>query len=214
MKHWFPVLLSLAGLGTFISFAQAVPSSKVVAPYTRYLKGVDSGDREPSLLRVSAECGVDVGVVNAGYAVNAGGDWIRFRNLRKGLYSLASDFYTSVEIWHDRDHLLAEMWPNSDDVGEETRILYCYEKGELRFLEAIQWSVPSFQDEKVKTWGYSRRWERDSDFKLRRVKVEFVDGEERPIARPKLGREDVESLNWKPPMGQLGEQKFPSALLK
>ena len=127
---------------------------------------------------------------------------------------MESDFYTTAEMWKLENHVLVEMWPNSDDVGSEVRILYCFVSGKLQFAEAIQWNIPVMQDPDVKPWGYSRRWEWDKQKLMQEVRAGFVDQYERIIPRPKLDADDKESLRWFPPMEPLNDRKFPDDMLK
>jgi hypothetical protein len=211
MKRNFLILLVLLGLGSFISSAQSAQSAD---PFERYLKSIDTNKREPSLERFAVECGVDVGQVRAKYAVTPGAEWQPTANLRKGLKSLESDFYTTIEVWKAKDRVLAEMWPNSDDVGSQIRILYCYRNGELQAAEAIDWNIPLVKDSKVKPWGYSRRWTRNAQGKLNLESIAFVDEYERMIHKPRLDADEEKSLLWIPPLGPLNERKLPASFLQ
>ena len=208
------VLVGLAGLGTFISSPQSSQSRKLSDPFERYLEGIDTSRRDPSLGRFSVRCAVDIEKVRSNYAVTSGGGWQTVRNLRAGLRTLDSDFYTTLETWQEGNHTLIEMWPNSDDVGSEVRLLYCFANGDLQFAEAIQWNIPLEPSAKIKPWGYSRRWDRDSQGKLLQTNASFVDDYERVIPKPKLDADGEKSLRWSPPMGPLKSLKLPKSLLR
>jgi hypothetical protein len=212
MRQLCPILVMVAGLGGFVSAgtASAQTSSD---PFERYLNSVDTKNRESSLRRFATECGINTEQVKAKYAVNVGGGWQIVGNLRKGLRSLDTDFYTVVEVWKSGDHVLTEMWPNSDDVGSEARVLSCFIRRARQSTEAIQWNVPLVKTD-LKTWGYFQRWQRDADGKLLRTHANFVDEYERVIAKPKLDDDAEKSLKWIPPLGPLSEQKFPDLLLQ
>jgi hypothetical protein len=49
---------------------------------------------------------------------------------------------------------------------------------------------------------------------LKRTRVEFVDGMERPIPKPKLDADGEKSLEWTPLLGPLTELRLPSSMLK
>jgi len=214
MKMLLPVLCLLLGLGSFISSAQSAPARKFSDPFERYLKSVGTNHRELSLQRVAAECGVNIAQMKATYAVTPGDEWQPVTNLQKGLKSLDSDFYTTMEVWKSDNRVLAEMWPNSDDVGSEIRVLYCFNKGELQFAEAIQWNEPVVQNANIKPWGYSRRWQRMAQGNIQQIRAVFVDEYERVISKPKLDADDEESLRWSPPMGPLSDLKLPQKMLQ
>jgi hypothetical protein len=214
MKRWFPILVILAGFGSFISSIQAAPTQKFSDPFGRYLKSVKTNQRESSLRRFATGCGVNVEGMKAKYAVSVGGGWQQVENLQKGLKSVESDFYTTAEVWKLENHVLVEMWPNSDDVGSEVRILYCFVSGKLQFTEAIQWNMRVMQNPDIRPWGYSRRWVSDKQKSMEEVRAGFVDQYERVIPRPKLDADDKESLRWSPPMEQLNDRKFPDDMLK
>jgi hypothetical protein len=214
MKRWIPILVMFAGFGNFVSSIRAAVAQKSSDPFERYLKSVKTNQRESSLRRFATGCGVNVEAMKARYAVSAGGGWQQVETLQKGLESLESDFYTTAEMWKFEDHVLVEMWPNSDDVGSEVRVLYCFVSGKLQLAEAIQWNMPLVQSPDVKPWGYSRRWERDKQKSMHEVRADFVDQYERIISKPKLDADDRESLRWSPPMEPLNDRKFPDDMLK
>jgi hypothetical protein len=214
MKRWLPGLALLAGLGCSISFAQTKSVQPFSDPFDRYLKGVKNNRPEPSLQRFAAECGVDLAVSQPRFAVNPGGGWMQVKNLAKGLYNLESDFYTSGEVWFQGRRVLVEIWPISSDVGSEIRVFRCFDEGKLLQAEAIDWTLPVYQDSKAISWGCSRRWERAANGRMQRTKVEFVDELEQPIPRPKLDADDVKELNWSPSLGPLSELKFPPSMLR
>jgi hypothetical protein len=211
MKKNFLIPLVLLGLGSCFSSAQAVLSAD---PFERYLKNISTNHREPSLERFAAECGVDVGQVRAKYAVTSGAEWQPTENLRQGLKSLDSDFYTTIEVWKAEDRVLAEMWPNSDDVGSQVRVLYCFRNGEIKEAEAIQWNMPLVQESKVKPWGYSRRWTRNTKGNLQKTNAVFVNEYEQVICRPKLDADEEKSLLWVPSLRALNAWKLPVSFIR
>jgi hypothetical protein len=214
MKRGLPVLAILLELGSVISSAQTKQAQKYSDPYERYLNGVGSSHREPSLRRFASACGVDVASVKAKYAVTAGNDWRQVKNLRHGLKSLESDFYATIEVWKSGSNVLVEMWPNSDDVGSEVRILYCFASDELRLAETIQWNVPVMQNPEIRPWGYSRHWRRDAQGSWKQADAAFVDEHEQIIPKPKLDADDEESLRWSPSFKPLSNLKLPKSMLQ
>jgi len=214
MRRCFPVLAILLELGSVISSAQAKQGQKYSDPYERYLNGIETSHREPSLRRFASVCGIDVTRVKAKYAVTVGNDWQHVKNLRHGLKSLESDFYTTIEVWKSGSNVLVEMWPNSDDVGSEVRILNCFVVGELQLAETIQWNVPAMQNPEIKPWGYSRHWRRDARGGWKQADTAFVDEHEQVIPKPKLDADDEESLRWSPSFKPLSNLKLPQSMLQ
>jgi len=211
MKHWLPVLILLAGLGSSFSFAQVVPSKD---PFARYIAGVKTGLQEPSLRRFAAECGVDVSKIQSRDAVGPGSSLTPVKNLSKGMQRLDTDFYSTAEVWPAGDLVLVEIWANSDDVGSEARYYKCFVNRKLMQAELVVWTVPLAQALGVIPWGYSRRWERGTGRRMQRTKAEFVNEMEQPISSPKLDAEDEKSLRWIPPLGSLNELMLPPSLLR
>jgi hypothetical protein len=234
MKRWLTVLVLLAGLGSFISCKHPAPhpqkpahepskqadrpvqtesAAKLDDPFVRYLDDQKSNRLESALKRFAGECGVDIYSIKPLFAVSAGGDWLPTKNLTEGLNSLESDFYSVAEVWPEEDRVLVEIWANSDDVGSEVRVYRCFSKGKLLRAESIDWNLPMEQPNDS-TWGYARRWEAGKNGSMERTQVQFVDGMERPIPKPKLDADDEKSLNWMPSLGPLNELKLPPALLR
>ena len=210
MKSWLPVLILFVGLRSSISSSQAALQKD---PFNRYLAGIKSNQPEAALVLFAGECGVDVSKIQPRYAVGPGSSLTLVKNLAKGLLSLDTDFYSTVEVWVEGDQVLIEFWANSDDVGSEVRYYKCFANRKLVQAEVIEWNVPVSQSPHVIPWGYSRRWERDVNGHMQKTKVEFVDEMERPIPKPKLDEEDEKSLHWIPPLGPLSDLKLPPPLL-
>lgn len=211
MKRSFLVLILFAGLGSSISFAQARHAFPIADPFDRYIKETSSNLSEPAVDRFAHECGVDVSNSQPRFAINPGSKWMTAANLSKSIRSVESDFFSSAEVWHEGDRAVVEIWAVSADVGSEVRVYRCFTKGELLRVEAIDWNIPLVKTD-VGAWGYLRRWERDAGAGMRRTKAEFVDGFERPIARPKLDAEGEQSLIWEPELGPLADLKLPPTL--
>lgn len=211
MKRWLTVLALWAGMGSSISFAQATPSKD---PFLRYMAGAKIGSPELSLQRFANECSVDILKIQPRFAAGPGSTLTPVNNLAKGLRSLATDFYSTAEIWVEKDRVLVEFWANSDDVGSEVRYYKCFINVKLTLAEVIEWNVPVSQSPHVIPWGYFRRWERGTDGRMQRTKAEFVDEMERPIHKPKLDEDGEKSLHWIPPLGPLSELKLPPFMLR
>ncbi len=210
MKRWLPALVLLAGLGSSISFAQ---SAQLKDPFARYSAGVKGRSPEPSMQRFAAQCSVDISKIQSRFALGPGSSLTSVKSLARGLQGLDTDFYSTAEVWVERDRVLVEFWGNSDDVGSEVRYYKCFVNGRLALAEVIEWNVPLDQTGPA-AWGYSRRWERGADGRLQRTKAEFVDGMEKLIPKPKLDQEGEKSLHWAPLLGPLNELKLPPALLR
>jgi hypothetical protein len=214
MKKWLPVLVLLAGLGSSISSAQAKPVRHFSDPFNRYLKDVKNGLPETSMQRFSTECGVDPLSILPRFAVGPGSSLTLVKNLARGLRSIETDFYSTAEVWVEGDRVLVELWTNSEDVGSEVRYYKCFAGQKLHQAEVIEWNVPVFQSPDLIPWGYSRRWERSANGGMQRTKAEFVDEMEKTIPKPKLDKEDEESLRWIPLLGPLNELKLSPSLLR
>jgi hypothetical protein len=157
---------------------------------------------------------VDVSKIQPRFAIGPGSSLTPVKNLIKGLRSLDTDFYSTVEVWVEGDRVLVEFWANSDDVGSEVRYYKCFASGKLAQAEVVEWNVPVSQSPHVVSWGYSRRWERGANGRLQRTKAEFVDEMEKSISKPKLNEEDEKSLHWIPLLGPLSELKLPPSMLR
>jgi hypothetical protein len=211
MKSWLPVLVLLVGLGSSISSGQ----DKLQAdPFARYLAWIKANRPETDSVRFAGECGVDVSKIQPRYAVGPGSSFTPVKSLAKGLLSLETDFYSTAEVWPGENRILVEIWANSDDVGSEVRYYKCFANRKLVQAEVIVWTVPVEQSPDIVSWGYSRRWERGVDGRLRRTKAEFVDGVGRHISKPNVDDEEKKSLLWVPPLGSLSELKLPQVLLR
>jgi len=211
IKHWLPVLFLFAGLGSSFSFGQVKQQSD---PFSRYLDGIKENQPETALIRFARECSVNIANAKPRFAVGAGSSITPVKDIARGLRSLETDFYSTSQTWVEGGRVLLEAWANSDDVGSEVRYFECFSKSRLMQAEVILWNVPLVQSASIRSWGYSRRWERKVDGPLQRTKAEFVDGMERTIPAPKLDENGKKSLLWIPPLGPLSELHLPSALLR
>ena len=213
MKHWLPVLVLFAGLGSSFSSSQTKRVHHFSDPFDRYLMGVRANRSEVALQRFALECSVDLSKSRPKFAVDPGSKWMPVQDLSNGLRNLDSDFYSSAELWHEENRVLVEIWAISADVGSEVRVYRCFANDKLLQAEAIDWNVPVVEAVPP-AWGYSRRWERDSNGRMRRTKAEFVDEVERPIAKPRLDADGERSLIWEPSLGLLIELGLPPTLLR
>jgi hypothetical protein len=211
MKRWLPVLVLFAGLGSSIFTAQQKRVHKFSDPFDRYLNGVKSNLPEASLQKFSTECGIGLAKSQPRFAVNPGSKWMPIKSLLNGLRNLDSDFYSSAEVWSEGNQVLVEIWAISADVGSEVRVYRCFANDNLSQAEAVDWNIPVDKAD-TPAWGYSRRWERDSNGHTRRTKAEFVDEMERPISKPRLDADGERSLIWEPSLGSLDELQLPPEL--
>lgn len=211
MKRFFSVLILLAGLGSSISFSQVKQKTD---PFDRYLVGIKVNRAEPALVRFAAECRVQIASLQPRFAVGPGSSVTPVKDLATGLRGLDTDFYSTAEVWVDKDRVLGEFWANSDDVGSEVRYLKCFADGKLTRAELIVWTVPLAQGPQAISWGYSRRWERSANGRMQRVKAEFVDEMEERIPKPRLDEDGQKGLSWIPPLGPLRELRLPLSMLR
>jgi hypothetical protein len=194
----------------------AIPSIKP-DPYDRYLEDQKTDASGPALTRFASNCGVDVLHHKSKRAINVGDKWFQEEDLSKPSDDPeeATDFFLTYQVWSDGHRVLVESWNIIGSDGKETRDLYCFEDRLLREIEDIAWSFPPFEDENgPSAWGYKQRWQRDTTGKMQRVTVEFVDGMERPIPKPKLDADDEKSLEWPLALNSLDDLKLPSVLLR
>jgi hypothetical protein len=132
----------MAVIGMSFSFPQTTPPKD---PFSEYLAKVKESKTEPSLERFAKECGLDPSTVQARFAVGPGSSFSQVQSLSKGLRSIATDFYSTAEIWTAENRALVEIWANSDDVGSEVRYYKCFESGKLIRAEVIEWNLPVAQ---------------------------------------------------------------------
>jgi hypothetical protein len=204
----------LSGLGICFSRAQRSSSAAPFDPYAQYLKAVAKGELEPATRTFAEKCGIDLHNAQPKFAVSSGDDWAPVKNLARGLRSLDSDFYTSVEVWRVTDKTLVEMWPNDDSDGSNVRILRCYSGDKMVRADLVQWNLPMDPDPKFHPWGYVRVWRRDGSGGLQLLKAEFIDATGKAIAKPELDKDEEEGLKWIPQVNSLQELKLPPVLLK
>jgi hypothetical protein len=178
------------------------------------MASVKAGTPEPALQKFATGCNVDVSKILPRHAVGPGSSFTAVNDLAKGLRTLDTDFYLTVEVWAMESRVLVEMWANSDDVGSEVRYYECFVSQKLMQAEVIEWDVPVFQSPHVVPWGYSRRWERGENGRMQRTKAEFVDEMERPIPKPKLDSDGERYVSWTPSFRPLSELKLPPSMLR
>jgi hypothetical protein len=211
MMRALSILLFFAELGCSVSFSQAKPISD---PFDRDMDGVKNNQHEVALVHIASECGVNIATVLPKFAVS-GGSWTPVKDLARGLHALETDYFSTAQVWSNGNRVLVEMWSIDSTSGSEVRVLRCFDHGKLLQIEAIDWSLPvGPPNSKFHPWGYSRRWERDSNDRLHRVRAEFVNEFEVEIPRPKLDAEVEKGLLWVPDLGPLYQLKFPPVMLK
>lgn len=234
MRHFFPVLAILAGLGSSISCKHSevkttqsaqVPSRRVSAPvclgkaskkldpYDRYLDDQKRNVPEPALVRFAEECGVDLTLHKSKRASKEGDKWFPTDDLSKPSGD-GTDFFSTYQVWSDGTRVLVESWDIIGSEGEAYRALLCYVNGTPLAVESVAWDIPPFEGAGAEAWGYSQRWRQGSTGKLLKSDAHFVDLFEAAIQKPKLDTEAEESLKWTPYLGPLSDLKLPASMLR
>ena len=219
MRHWLPVLVLLAGLGSLISCkspatrsihsgptgplnvtAQAprrigTPSNDL-NPFDRYLADAKTNWPEQALLRFASQCKVDLDATAPKFAQSPNDKWIPVKDFSGALKDQETDFYGTVEVWHQVDRVLVERWGMELDTGDYYRLLYCFEQKKTTLAESVSWSVEFNNDSsKDSGWGYDHRWKLGPGVEFVTTQKSFVDLHEQPMAAPKLDAETMKSLN-------------------
>jgi hypothetical protein len=101
------------------------------------------------------------------------------------------------------------------EAGEETRTLYCLENQEIISGEQIQWVGP--EDEESNTaepeWAYEIRWKIERKKFFKTILERFVDDDERPISKPKLGANAPKTFGLIPEKLRWSDLKLPDEML-
>jgi len=213
MSHRVPVLALIAGFGILISCKQ--PSRAVAAqkpgdsskvarvvlarigspstdpnPFDRYLANTNANWPEPALLRVAAECEVDLDSATRRFAQNPSEKWVLVKDLSSALKDQETDFYATVEVWHESDKILVEQWGMELDTGDYFRRLTCLDHKKITLAERVSWSIELDNDSsKDSGWGHEHRWKLDPDGKFVSVQQGFIDLHEQAMSAPKLDEE-------------------------
>jgi hypothetical protein len=218
MKKRFPILALIAGFGILISCKQssqavtaqkASDSGKVVRvarprigspssdpnPFDRYLANTNANWPEPPLLRVATECNVDLDSATRRFAQSPSEKWILVKDLSNALKDQETDFYATVEVWHESDKILVEQWGMELDTGDYFRRLTCLDHKRITLAEVVSWSIELDNDSsKDSGWGYEHRWKLRPDGKFVNIQQGFVDLHEQAMSAPKLDEETAKFL--------------------
>ena len=209
MKQWFPILALLAGLGSAVSCKQIPQASqpaqtsqvKAVAsgpksgrigspstdpnPFTRYIANAQANWPEPALVRLAAECKMDIETVSPRYALRLGMDWIPVDRLSDPRTDQGKHAFFMAAAWHTGDRALLELWTVGPDSSDYVRDLYCFEKRKVTLADHVIWQIDMKRTKsKDTTWGFEQRWRvvpKGDDVSTLR---QFVDLYERPTKIP------------------------------
>lgn len=209
MSGRLAILAIFAGLGTLISCsssanAQAAPSGlsqatatpEVVSPFDRYLELETANLHEQSLKNFAVGCGIELPAAKAKYSQRPGDTWDIVTDLSKTKEAIATDLFSTAEVWHQGDRVLLEQWGMSLDTGDLSRSFVCLNKNQTVLAESTQWSFAGFGDtvDDV-TWGVVNVWKIDDSGQLALVKTRFVDLEEKTVAPPKLSAQILKDVH-------------------
>ena len=213
MRHFFPVLAILAGLGSSISSAQGSSSS---SPFDRYIQSTRAGHFEPALVRLAARCGFTLGQARVRFAERPGEVWKPVRRLPAARSDQQTDFFSTVAVWRTGNKAVVEIWWMNSEAGDETRTLYCLHDREILAGEEIQWASEN-ENEDGSTdpgWAYEVRWNVEKKKLFKATHEGFVDRNERPTAKPKLANYAPKTFGLIPEMLKWSDLKLPDFLLQ
>jgi hypothetical protein len=202
----------LLGPGSCFSFGQ---DKQQQDPFDLYLSGIRNNQPEPALVRVADECGLKIKAVVPRYAQRPDGKWIPVMDLSGALKDQETDFYGTVAVWHAANRILVERWGMELDTGDYYRMLFCLQDQNVKFAEAVDWSIPvEGENSENSSWGYEQHWVIGKDRKYEILLHRFVDIGERPMAEPKLDAETRNGLGSIPKVLSWKDMDLPAELLR
>jgi hypothetical protein len=211
MTRLAPALIMLIALGSSISSAKPVSNSD---PFDSYISSVKSGQLEFHISEFAEECSPELAQALPRFAVNPGTAWTPVKNLGSGVRNLQSDFFSTVEVRRAGNRVLVVIWALSLDVGQETRILRCFDSGTPDRTEIFDWNCPNTGESIPGGWGHKRSWEYSPAGRARLVESKFVNADESPSPTRKISPEDRKWITEPPDLGPLRQLHLPQSLLK
>jgi hypothetical protein len=162
-------------------------------------------------------CGVklDEAADRVAFSNNDAGTWKLVDDLPKAYDDIEMDLVGTAEVWKNPAGTVVELWQAALDVGGFSRSFFCFDKvGRLTVFDAVNFQTPS---DDGKPWGMHERWilKKDGAFQAA-ILFQFIDLDEKVIAKPKLDQDDEEfAKSWghKPPaIKTLNDFKLPKEL--
>jgi hypothetical protein len=243
MKRWLPVLVWIAGLGSFISCKPPAPvalpkptnslgsslqrkptkspqrigkPSTEQNPFGRYLADAKANWPEPALVRFASECQVDLDASNPRYAQEPGEKWVLVKDLSRVQEDQETDFYHTLAVWHAGDRMVTEEWGMELDTGDYHRMLFCMDRRKVKLVDSVSWRIAVEGDGSSDTsWGYEHRWKLGPSGQFETTFRGFVDLREQPMSAPKLDEGTRKSLDEENVgMTTWADLKYPDELLQ
>jgi hypothetical protein len=212
MKKLLSVLALLTGLGCSISSSQGTAKTSA---FDRYIAKTRAGRSEPALRRLASQCGVALNRSHARFAEMPEESWKHVKRLPADRADQETDFFSTAAVWRSGTKFVVEIWWMDAEAGEETRTLYCLENQEIISGEQIQWVGP--EDEESNTaepeWAYEIRWKIERKKFFKTILERFVDDDERPISKPKLGANAPKTFGLIPEKLRWSDLKLPDEML-
>ncbi len=244
MKSMLPAMALLVSLGSILSCKQHTPAkqqdtstvtrqmpaslskpsvalkragapSDATNPFDRYLADAKTNWPEPALARFANECGVNIDAAVPRFAQRPQEKWKFVSDLSHALDDQETDFYGTLEVWHEGDRVMAEEWGMELDTGDYYRIFSCLQNGKTIAAESVSWKLQVHDESSKNTgWGYVSKWKLGSDGKLAPATHGFLDLRENPISEPAMDADTKESLRQigRVP-GTWSEWKYPDRML-
>ena len=214
MKRVLPTLLLVMTLPSSFSIAQ---ESSQLSPFDRYLKGLRTGRLETALVRVAALCGMNLNAATIRYAVRPDERWKPVRNLGNARDNQETDFFATAEVLHSPKRILVEEWSMDSEAGDETRTIICLLDQDVKYGEQIEWSSPQ-EEERTGTskppgWAHEVRWRVEQGKFLKSILEQFVNEQEKPVPKPRLGPDTPKVFGFIPEIRTWGDLKLPDTML-
>jgi hypothetical protein len=212
MKRWLTVLVLIAGLGSSVSVSQQTVTT---SPFDRYIANTRAGRFEPALRRLASQCGVTLSRSHVRFAEMPEESWKQVKQLIANRADQEIDFFSTAAVWNSGTKAVVEIWWMDSEAGEEIRTLYCIESQQITSGEQIQWVGPKNDDPNTTEpgWAYEVRWKIERKKFFKTVLERFVDDDERPISKPKLGANAPTTFGLIPEKLRWSDLKLPDEML-
>lgn len=214
MKKWLPILALFGGIWSSFSLSQQTATTSA---FDRYIANTRAGRSEPAMTRLASQCGVALNRSHVRFAEMSGETWKLVKRLPAGRADQETDFFSTAAVWNAGTKAVVEIWWMDAEAGEEMRTLYCIKNREIVSGEQIDWVVPRDEDDDPRTaesgWTYEIRWRIEQRKFFKTVLERFVDENERPIFKPKLGANAPRTFGLIPEKLQWSDLKLPDEML-
>jgi hypothetical protein len=184
------IRLTLALFLTLPSSFSIAQGATQTSPFERYLHGIRAGQPETALMRVAAQCGINLDKAIARFADRPGEEWKVVKSLAKAQDDQETDFFATAAVWHVGQRTLVEVWNMDLEARDEIRTIYCLLGQNVTNGEQIEWSSSNDEETSAPTatsWAYEIRWKVEQGKFFKSTLERFVNDRERPVPTPKLG---------------------------